>query len=109
MLFNEPRRRFVSQTWIFNANFSKPSTPQVDVSYKIKFICDGTHYDKIEYQYQFSLSVMSYLQLQTNGKYKRREVYTRNKWADNKYRTITLLEEPSADLLTFLQKNAVLQ
>lgn len=109
MLFNEPRRRFVSQTWIFNASFSKPSMPQVDVSYKIKFICDGTHYDKITYQFQMIYSIMTYSQLQTNGTYKGKEVYKLNKWADQKYRTITLLEEPSADLLTFLQKNAVLQ
>ena len=109
MLFNEPRRRFVSQTWIFNASFSKPSMPQVDVSYKIKFICDGTHYDKITYQFQMIYSIMAYLQLQTNGDYKRTEVYKLNKWTNQKYRTITLLEEPSADLLTFLQSNAVLQ
>lgn len=109
MLFNEPRRRFVSQTWIFNASFSKPSMQQVDVSYKIKFICDGTHYDKITYQFQVIYSIMTYSQLQTNGTYKGKEVYKLNKWAGQKYRTITLLEEPSADLLTFLQSNAVLQ
>ena len=83
--------------------------PQVDVSYKIKFICDGTHYDKIKYQFQMIYSIMEYLQLQTNGDYKRTEVYKLNKWTNQKYRTITLLEEPSADLLTFLQSNAVLQ
>lgn len=109
MLFNEPRRRFVSQTWLFKPTLSVQQ--QVgDDTYYIKFVCDGVQYNKIKVEYMVVTAIMKYSKLVDVNTYKDTIVYNQQKkWTNQKYRTITLLEEPSADLLTFLQKNAVLQ
>ena len=108
MLFNEPRRRFVSQTWLFKPTLSVSQQVAED-TYYIKFVCDGVQYNKIKFESVVLTAMMKYSQLVDDNTYRDTIVYNQKKWADQKYRTITLLEEPSADLLTFLQKNAVLQ
>lgn len=108
MLFNEPRRRFVSQTWLFKPTLSV-SQQIAESTYYIKFVCDGTQYNKIKFEAMVFTAMMKYSELVDDNTYRDTIVYNQKKWTNQKYRTITLLEEPSADLLTFLQNNAVLQ
>ena len=108
MLFNEPRRRVVSQTWLFKPTISVSQQVSED-TYYIKFVCDGVQYNKIKVESMVLTAIVKYSQLVDDNTYSDTIVYNQKKWTNQKYRTITLLEEPSADLLTFLQKNAVLQ
>lgn len=108
MLFNEPRRRFISQTWLFKPTLSTSSQAGSD-TYHIKFVCNGVKYHRIKFESMVVTAMMKYGQLISENTYKDSTVYSQGKWKNQDYRTITLLEEPSADLLTFLQKNAVLQ
>ena len=104
MLFNEPRRRVTQQTWVFNEKVKTSSTAE-NLYYDIPFVCDNVQYRRIHVQYVLFYTDVDYTPVSGSEV----SVYSKNKWADQKYRTITLLEEPSADLLTFLQSNAVLQ
>lgn len=104
MLFNEPRRRVTQQTWVFNEKIKTPSTAE-NLYYDIPFVCDNVQYRRIHVQYALFYTDVKYIPVSGSNV----SAYSKNKWVAQKYRTITLLEEPSADLLTFLQSNAVLQ
>lgn len=105
MLFNEPRRHFMSQTWVFNESVKTASSTVQNQFYDILFMCDNVQYQRIHVQYAIFYTNVDYVPITGSNV----AVYRRNKWEKDAYRTITLLEEPSADLLEFLQNNAVLQ
>ena len=104
MLFNEPRRRVTQQTWVFNEKIKTSSTVE-NLYYDIPFVCNNVQYRRIHVQYALVYADVKYIPVSGSNV----SAYSKNKWAKDAYRTITLLEEPSADLLEFLQKNAVLQ
>lgn len=104
MLFNEPRRRVTQQTWVFNEKIKTDSTV-ANKYYDIHFVCGNVQYRRIHVQYAVFYTDVDYTPVSGSSV----SVYSKNKWAKDAYRTITLLEEPSADLLEFLQNNAVLQ
>ena len=104
MLFNEPRRRVTQQTWVFNESIKTASTAE-NLYYDIPFVCDNVQYRRIHVQYAIFYTHVDYTPLSGSSV----SVYGQKKWAKDAYRTITLLEEPSVDLLEFLQNNAVLQ
>ena len=104
MLFNEPRRRVTQQTWVFNESIKTASTAE-NLYYDIPFVCDNVQYRRIHVQYAIFYTHVDYTPVSGSSV----SVYGPKKWAKDAYRTITLLEEPSADLLEFLQNNAVLQ
>lgn len=104
MLFNEPRRRVTQQTWVFNEKIKTAPTAE-NLYYDIPFVCDNVQYRIIHVQYAIFNTDVDYTPVSGSIV----SVYRKNKWGKDAYRTITLLEEPSADLLEFLQKNAVLQ
>lgn len=97
MIFNRPRRwkKKVSLTWYFNSKFNILSTLEFSAEFKSSKgsrLYDGIITKEI---------LMSY----TYGT-KRQQVYMLGKWENEAYRTITFKEEPTGDLLAFLQANA---
>ena len=104
MLYNEPRRRFTPQTWVFRKSWP-PASTGVEYTFPIRFICTKVEYTEIYFK-ALLYTTMKYRRASTGSSV---SVLTQNRWKEDFYRTITLLEEPSADLLTFLQSNAVLQ
>lgn len=104
MLYNEPRRRVTQQTWVFKSKLS-PGNVVTKREFIISFICDGVQYQELTWEAAVVYLKVEYIPVSGSTV----TTYIRNKWADDKYRTITLLEEPSADLLEILQNNAVLQ
>ena len=70
------------------------------LEFNISFICDGVQYQELVWE-----EAIVYIPVSGSTV----TAYNQTKWHNNKYRTITLLEEPSADLLEILQNNATLQ
>ena len=104
MLYNEPRRRVTQQTWVFNESVKTASTVG-NQYYDILFVCDNVQYRRIHVQYAAFYVNVDYTPVSGSNVL----AYRRSKWEKDAYRTITLLEEPSAELLEFLQENATLQ
>lgn len=75
------------------------------LEFPISFICDGVQYQELVWVEAIVYLNVQYIPVSGSSV----TTYTQNRWKDSKYRTITLLEEPSADLLEILQNNATLQ
>lgn len=104
MLYNEPRRRVVQQTWVFKNKLTLEKVVRT-LEFPISFICDGVQYQELVWEEAVVYLKVQYIPVSGSSV----TTYIRNSWQDSKYRTITLLEEPSADLLEILQNNATLQ
>lgn len=106
MIFNRPRaNKKVSLTWYFN----NPITITESVEYAAAFtlstsdknfirlrLTKGTKQNTIQGVYQLFPGYTQKLSLYSNA----------GGWSKQEYRTITFEEEPTGDLLTFLQANA---
>ncbi len=96
MIFNRPKRREKKQlTWYFNSKFNV--LPSLAFSVKFRSANSSQLYDGI--------ITKEILMAYTYGT-KRQQVYMLGKWTDETYRTITFEEEPTGDLLAFLEANA---
>lgn len=73
-----------------------------DISLQIDFVSDNTSFDLICVSHLEDISYGG----PTTGVF---FVYTSGKWANQAYRTITFLEDPTGDLLTWLQANGTKQ
>ena len=104
MLFNEPRRRVTQQTWVFTNKWPLNLT-STNKTYSVRFMCNEVEYTQIEFKVQIYTAVR-YVKA-SDGKSV--SVCKQNSWVQDYYRTITLLEEPSAEVLAFLQEYATLQ
>lgn len=99
MIFNRPKRRQKKQlTWYFNSKFN--ILPSLEFSAKFRSANSNRLYDGIIIKEVF----MAY-KYGTN----QQQVYMLGKWKDEAYRTITFEEEPTGDLLAFLEANATPQ
>lgn len=96
MIFNRPKRRQKKQlTWYFNSKFN--ILPSLTFSAKFRSANSNRLYDGIITE--------GILMAYTYGT-KQQQVYMLGNWANKNYRTITFEEEPTGDLLAFLQANA---
>lgn len=100
MIFNRPRRREKKQlTWHFNETISLPK----EGIYYANFTCAGD--SLIGIKIPKKSTSMGYIRSSTSSF----EVYWLQRWKAEKYRTITFEEEPTGDLLAFLEANATPQ
>lgn len=98
MIWNMRKKRGkkVSLTWYFN----EMVPVNKDTRYTVTFRARKMIYDGIVIN--FLNHAVSYV-----AKNRVQNVYTRkNGWVNEDYRTVTFDEEPTGDLLTFLQANA---
>ena len=95
MIYNRPRRRKKKQlTWYFNKIITLSKA-----SYDANFTCDG---DSLVGIFIPDSSSMGYVR----DNLSKFAVYRHQRWNAEKYRTITFKEEPTGDLLAFLEANA---
>ena len=95
MIYNRPRRRQKKQlTWYFNKTIILSKA-----SYDANFTCDGDSLVGIFIPDSLSMGYV-------RGSLSNFAVYQRKRWKAEKYRTITFKEEPTGDLLAFLEANA---
>lgn len=88
------------ETWVWNEVVDP--NPNVEDEYSISFESNGWLYNTIIYT-DFPTQVLLYDDIVVYGG---RPIQS---WKNEAYRTITFLESPSGDLLTFLQANATKQ
>ena len=84
------------ETWELNE-----SLDVILFSYSIDFLCDNTVYDSISRRIVKAATVMYYGST--------RVMADSASWVNQAYRTITFLEPPTGELLTWLQNNGVKQ
>ena len=101
--FLKPGETSVSLTWRINDSFS---LPPASPGYKANFTSNNTEYirlmavsNKLSYGYLINSGTSESIQIAYNG----------TSWVNDAYRTITFDEEPTGDLLTWLQANATPQ
>lgn len=94
-------KKATSETWVLNEFI--PVNPNDDVTtFNTSFISNQTKFSTIEYSFAI-VSVVSYDNTTVFGGRPEPE------WTDQAYRTITFLEPPTGDLLTWLQANGTKQ
>ena len=112
MIFNRPRRQKKenSLTWVINY---APNIPQSQVTFSVQFSCaslyNGAECFRIAMGYYSSLKAYAIIYaLRVIGG---ENVYYSDSrgWVKDGYRTITFDEEPTGDLLTWLEANATPQ
>lgn len=107
MIYNLPRAKKKEETWVINDDYALLDS-LTKVKANIKFVSNGESFDGLVCNQDRRYSYISYL---TGATYKR--VWDSDGgWAgvsSQAYRTITFLEPPTGDLLTWLQANAVKQ
>lgn len=113
MIWNmRKRKKKVSLTWYFNDELVNPGEWRDYFSSEIGFTdSGGTHYKGLTAKFaslseSFRLYAIYYRILGTREKEVYRNGGTGGHWASGIYRTVTFDEEPTGDLLTFLQANA---
>lgn len=98
MIFNRPRRREKKQlTWYFNGKLDS-SSHSFSVGFKSAArtqLYDGITKVKLGMKYTYGDKADT--------------AYTFNSWMETGFRTITFDEEPTGDLLAFLEANATPQ
>ena len=110
MIFNERKPSKKKRlTWLIN---EKPNIPYSQVSWNADFICEAM--SGTQECYVIIMGYYSRAGLYAIG-YGRRVIgstdvnYATKGWANDAYRTITFDEEPTGDLLTWLEANATPQ
>ncbi len=99
MIFNRPRAAKKKRlTWYFNETISLSKA----TNYYANFTCDGDSLIGIMIPSTLSMGYM-------RSSVSNFAVYQRGRWKAEKYRTITFEEEPTGDLLAFLEANATPQ
>lgn len=100
MIFNRPRAAKKKRlTWYFNETVSLTTS----TNYYANFTCAGD--SLIGIMIPEALTSMGYIRSSTSNF----AVYRWGNWSSQKYRTITFDEEPTGDLLAFLEANATPQ
>lgn len=100
MIFNRPRRQEKKRlTWYFDEMVTLPHKSK---KYHADFTCNGESLIGIMIPSELS---MGYVRNSASNF----AVYTMGRWKAEKYRTITFEEEPTGDLLAFLEANATPQ
>lgn len=101
MIYNFPIMKKKEETWILNEEVSSRLN---DVS--ISFRSNGKTFSKISVEKIRIRDQISYAIF-----YDETQVYSvyYEMWTDDAYRTVTFLESPTGDLLTWLQADAVKQ
>lgn len=93
------------ETWVLNETGTIP----FDFDYSIAFISNNQNFDRIHYHglkiLYDTTEVTSTLDKTTEGL----SWLGAGQWTDQAYRTITFLEAPTGELLTWLQNNGVKQ
>lgn len=92
----------ITETWILNETLP---TPDSSFSFSINFVSNNHSYTAIAWD----PDVTCYEYMNSSGTDVGRTVYISTGWIDSAYRTITLEQPATGDLLTWLQKNAVKQ
>lgn len=97
MIYNFPMKKAkFEETWVIE------ESPGLDgIEMEIPFESNSVNYQKIEVRGYFLPSPGIY--------YDAIKVFDTSTWINSSYRTITFLEPPTGDLLTWLQANAVKQ
>ena len=106
MIFNRPRaKKKVSLTWYFNNTITITESLEYvaaftlatsDKNFTALRLTKGTKQNTIQGLFQLFPGYTQKLSLYSNT----------GRWSKQEYRTITFEEEPTGDLLTFLQANA---
>lgn len=111
MLFNEPRRRQkkVSLTWYFNDDITITKSVEYEAAFTIA--TSGKNFIALKLNRDPRRSMIQGIyKLPLAGYTQKLALYTNlDGWSKQEYRTITFEEEPTGDLLTFLQANATPQ
>ena len=92
----------ITETWVLNETLP---TPDSSFLFSINFVSNNHPYTAISWD----PDVTNYEYMNSSGTYVGRTVYIPTGWIDSSYRTITLAEPATGDLLTWLQSNAVTQ
>lgn len=92
----------ITETWVLNETLP---TPDSSFSFSINFVSNNHPYTAIAWD----PDVTNYEYMNSSGTDISRTVYIPTGWIDSSYRTITLAEPATGDLLTWLQANAVKQ
>ena len=90
------------ETWILNETLP---TPDSDLFFRVNFVSNNYPYTAI----WWSPDVTNYSYMNNSGTGVGITVYISTGWIDSSYRTITLEQPATGDLLTWLQRNAVKQ
>lgn len=93
----------VIETWVLNETLP---TPDSSFSFSINFVSNNHSYTAITWDYD--VTCYAYWNPSSEGGGSQ-TVYSVIGWIDSAYRTITLAEPATGDLLTWLQRNAVKQ
>lgn len=100
MIYNRPRAAKKKRlTWYFNETINLTTV----TNYYANFTCDGD--SLIGIMIPKGVRSMGYIRSSISNF----EVYERRGWKSEKYRTITFEEEPTGNLLAFLEANATPQ
>ena len=108
MIYNWPVTKKMDETWVLNniGNYQSGSS-KISVKENINFISNNETYSQF-YYYWYNGGMIQYdgkdVCLLEIGK----EDVDVN-WTNDAYKTITFLEPPTGDLLTWLQQNGVKQ
>ena len=102
MIYNLPRAKKKGETWILNETLP---TPDSNLFFRVNFVSNNQPYTAIDWD----PDVTNYSYTNSSGPSFDRTVYIPTGWIDSSYRTITLAEPATGDLLTWLQANAVKQ
>lgn len=107
MIYNLPRAKKKEETWVINDD-SALLDSFTEVNANIKFVSNGKSFDSLLCRKIRRYSFISYF----TGATEKRVWDSDGGWegvSSQAYRTITFLEPPTGDLLTWLQANAVKQ
>lgn len=103
--FVKPAGGQTGETWIWNKTISIPTRVK---NYTISFISNNVEYKSVSRGRQI-VNGISYNANEDGTEATVVYDFYDEAWENEAYRTITFLESPSGDLLTFLQANATKQ
>ena len=86
-------------TWVFNDELNFENIDTEDATYEIKFTCNSISYEAM----YFMLGDVYYCVINDNSNH---NAYINNEWIDEVYKTITITEEPPAEVGTWIKANA---
>ena len=90
------------ETWVLNENISPFIGSTSEVTYSANFISNNNSFNSIRYTEAIN-AILYYDDILVFGG------RIESSWTDQAYRTITFLEPPTGDLLTWLNENGVKQ
>lgn len=104
MIYNWPVNKKMDETWYLNDTIRLSS----NISVSIKFKCDNYEFNQFtiaqKYNLEYTPDTNNDDDIDNTLAY-----HQKRGWLNQTYRTITFLESPTGDLLTWLQQNGVKQ